>query len=187
MGNRTVVLYAKRVPSDNKAYLPPRHSFLKTGVAIFAHIPGRNTIRGPRTTTIREEARVCAKRMGYNWLENTEPDLPFDAFMFRQAVIAAVKVKKVRYAVDDDVIIEKKFPDEVVALRALPLPAYTLRELWIRTQNERAWRRFYIMPGTTAEIEFNTSENYRNTHFDEEKWQHAPFRIDIALPPKKEG
>ncbi len=35
--------------------------------------------------------------MGYHWLANTEPDLPFDAFMFRQAVIAAVKVKKVRY------------------------------------------------------------------------------------------
>jgi hypothetical protein len=161
--------------------------FFENREAIYAHIPGRNTIRGPRTTTIREEARVCAERMGYHWLANTEPDLPFDAFMFRQAVIAAVKVKKVRYSVDDDVIIEKKFSDEVVALQTLPLPAYVLHELWIRTQNERAWRRFYVMPGTTAEIEFNTSENYRNTHFDEEKWQNAPFRIDIALPPKKEG
>jgi hypothetical protein len=60
-----------------------------------------------------------------------------------------------------------------------------LRELWIRTQNERAWRRFYILPYTTAEIEFNTAENYRNTHFDEEKWRHALFRIDIPLPTKK--
>ena len=59
--------------------------------------------------------------------------------------------------------------------------------LWIRTQNERAWRRFYILPDTTAEIEFNTAENYRNTHFDEEKWQNAPFRIDISLAPQKEG
>jgi len=60
-----------------------------------------------------------------------------------------------------------------------------IRELWIRTQNERAWRRFYILPKTTAEIEFNTAENYRNTHFDDEKWLHAPFRIDIPLPTKK--
>jgi hypothetical protein len=62
---------------------------------------------------------------------------------------------------------------------------HVIRELWIRTQNERAWRRFYILPKTTAEIEFNTAENYRNTHFDDEKWLHAPFRIDIPLPTKK--
>jgi len=123
--------------------------------------------------------------MGYHWVKNTVTDLPFDAFMFRQAVIAAIKVKKVRYAIEDDVIIEKKFPDEVKSLRLLPLPKQVLRELWIRTQNERAWRRFYILPDTTAEIEFNTAENYRNTHFDEEKWRNAPFRIDIPLPPKK--
>jgi len=38
---------------------------------------------------------------------------------------------------------------------------------------------------TTAEIEFNTAKNYRNTQFDEEKWWHAPFMIDILLPIKK--
>jgi len=70
-------------------------------------------------------------------------------------------------------------------MRLLPLPASVLRELWIRTQNERAWRRFYILPETTAEIEFNTAENYRNTHFDKEKWRNAPFRIDISQPSKK--
>jgi len=59
------------------------------------------------------------------------------------------------------------------------------RELWKRTQNERAWRRFYILPNTTAEIEFNTAEKYRNSHFDEEKWWHAPSRIDIPLRPEK--
>jgi len=64
-------------------------------------------------------------------------------------------------------------------------PSLVLRDLWIRTQNERAWRRFYILPETTAEIEFNTAENYRNAHFDEEKWQYEPFRIDIPLPPEK--
>jgi hypothetical protein len=125
--------------------------------------------------------------MGYHWLANTDTDVPFDGLMYRSAAVVAVRLKKVRYAISDNCIIEKKFPDEVNALRTLPLPGYVLRELWIRTQNERAWRRFYILPETTAEIEFNTAENYRNTHFDEEKWQHAPFRIDIPLPPKKEG
>jgi hypothetical protein len=123
--------------------------------------------------------------MGYLWIKNTDPALWFDAFIFRQAVIAAIKIKKIRHAVDENAFVEKLFPDEVEDLRSLPLPQNVLRELWIRTQNERAWRRFYILPASTAEVEFNTAENYHNTHFDEEKWRHAPFRIDIPLPPKK--
>jgi hypothetical protein len=82
--------------------------------------------------------------MGFRWLNNTLADLPFDGFIFRPAVIAAVRLKKIRHTLDDDVIIEKKFPDEVTGLRSLPLPPWVLRELWVRTQNERAWRRFYI-------------------------------------------
>jgi hypothetical protein len=120
--------------------------------------------------------------MGYHWLVNTDPALSFDGLMYRTAAVVAVMLKKVRYAISDDCIIEKKFPDEVNALRALPLPGYVLRELWIRTQNERAWRRFYILPETTAEIGFNTAENYRNTHFREEYWKNAPYRLDIPLP-----
>ena len=138
-------------------------------------------MKGPRPTKIRGEAKVCAGKMGYRWIENTEPDLPFDAFMFRPGAIVAVKLKKIRYAIDDDVIIENKFPDEVAELRSLPLPASVIRELWIRTQNERAWRRFYILPATTAEIEFNTAEGYRNAHFDEERWRNAPVRRVISL------
>jgi hypothetical protein len=141
-------------------------------------------MRGPKPTTIIEEANRCAEKMGFRWVKNTFADLPFDGFIFRLAVIAAVKLKKIRYAIDDDVIIEHKFPDEVAALRSLPLPASVIRELWIRTQNERAWRRFYVLPETTAEIEFNSAENYRNTHYDEEKWKKAPYRIDISLTPK---
>jgi len=60
-----------------------------------------------------------------------------------------------------------------------------LRELWIRTQNGRAGRRFNILPYTTAEIELNIAENNRITHFKEEKWRHSPFRIDIPTPIKK--
>jgi hypothetical protein len=37
---------------------------------------------------------------------------------------------------------------------------------------------------TTAGIEFNTAENCHNTHFDDGKWRHAPFRRDIPQPPK---
>ena len=119
--------------------------------------------------------------MGYHWLTNTDPALPFDGLMYRTAAVVAVILKKVRYAISDDCIIERKFPDDVNALRALPLPGCVLRELWIRTQNERAWRRFYILPETTAEIEFNTAEKYWNTHFREKDWENAPYRLDIPL------
>jgi hypothetical protein len=137
-------------------------------------------MKGPRPSKIRDETKICAGNMGYRWVENTEPDLPFDAFMFRQGIIVAVKLKKVRYTIDNDVIIESKYPDDVGMLRSLPLPQCVIRELWIRTQNERAWRRFYILPMTTAEIEFNSAEGYRNTHFDEEKMRNAPIRRAIS-------
>ena len=103
----------------------------------------------------------------------------------RPAVMAAIKIKKIRHAIDESAFVEHLFSEEVDALRSLPLPLNILRELWIWTQNERAWRRFYILPYTTAEIEFNTAENYRNSYFDEEKWRNSPFRIDIPLPTKK--
>ena len=120
--------------------------------------------------------------MGYHRLANTDSDLPFDTLIYRLAAVVAVRLKKVRYAISDDCIIEKKFPDEVHALLALPLPPCVLRELWIRTQNERAWRRFYVLPETTAEIGFNTAENYRNTQFHEKDWENAPCRLDIPVP-----
>ena len=90
------------------------------------------------------EAQHCAEKMGYHWIENTDPALQFEAFIFREFAISAITIKKIRHAIDENVFVEKLFPDEVEALRSLPLPPLVLRELWIRTQNERAWRRFYI-------------------------------------------
>jgi hypothetical protein len=143
-------------------------------------------MKGRKPTTIRGEAKRCAEHMGYRWQENTDPELKFDGFMFNNFVIVAVKIKKIRTQFIGDVIIEKKFPDEVYDLRNLPLPRNVIRELWVRTQNERAWRRFYILPDMTAEIEFNTRENYRNPHFDEEKWRKAPVRLTIPRKNLKE-
>jgi hypothetical protein len=138
-------------------------------------------MKGRPAASLKNEARTCAEQMGYHWLENTDADVRFDGLMYRHTVIVAVKVKKIRYGLEDDCIIENKFPENVADLRTLPFPQYVLRELWVRTQNERAWRRFYILPDTTAEIEINTAENYRNTHFREAYWKKAPYRIDIPL------
>src|SRR5271157_1668676 len=138
-------------------------------------------MRGRPANSLKDEAKECAQRMGYHWTDNTDPSMRFDGFMCRKTIVIAVKLKKARYGLSQDCFVEDKFPDDVESLRTLPLPSFIIREFWVRTQNERAWRRFYILPGTTAEIEENTAENYRNTHYREEYWKKAPYRIDIPL------
>jgi len=127
--------------------------------------------RGKKPTTAIDEAKSCAEKMGYRWCGNTDPVFPFDAFIFRDAVIAVVKVKKIRYSINDKTPAEKFFPEEIAALRNLPMPLFVLRELWVRTQNERAWRRFYILSDVVGELGFNKVEGYVNPHYDEEKWK----------------
>jgi len=130
-------------------------------------------MRGVRPTKAVEEAECCAKKMGYNWITNTIPALPFDALMFRKTVIIAVRVKKIRHAVDENTFIENQYPDDVEGLRLLPFPPCVIRELWVRTQNERSWRRFIIFNDTTAEIGFNHNDGYTNPHFREEEWRDS--------------
>jgi len=127
--------------------------------------------RGKKPTTAIDEAKSCAEKMGYRWCRNTDPVFPFDAFIFRDMVIAVVKVKKVRHSIDDKTPAEKFFPEEIKALRALPMPVHVLRELRVRTQNERAWRRFYILSDVVGELGFNVIEGYVNPHYNEEKWK----------------
>jgi len=138
-------------------------------------------MRGRTSADLKSEGKKLAGHMGYHWAENTDPFVKFDGLMYRANRMVAVMLMKCRYGLDDDCIIEDKFPEEVAALRILPLPPYVLRELWVRTQNERAFRRFCIVTDTTAEIEENTAENYRNNHFREKYWKKAPYRIEIPL------
>ncbi|MGB7788332.1 hypothetical protein [Methanoregula sp.] len=128
-----------------------------------------------------------AEHMGYHWTDNTDPSIRFDGLMYRPARMVAVKLKKIRYDPGGDWFAEDKFPDDVADLRDLPLPSAVIRELWVRTQNERAYRRFIILPGTTVEIEANTAENYRNTHFREEYWKKAPYSYTIPLRRRGEN
>ncbi len=135
-------------------------------------------MRGKSAPNLRGEAQKLAQEMGYHWAENTDPSVPFDGFLYRDTILSAIKLKKLRYGLEADCIIEQKLPDDVAGLRSLPLPPYVVRELWVRTQNERAYRRFYILPDCTAEIEENTRENYRNTHYREAYWKKAPYRVE---------
>jgi hypothetical protein len=144
-------------------------------------------MKGRPGPNLKDEAKEWAGRMGYHWAENNDRSVAFDGFLYRDAIVIAVKLKKIRYGLDDNCIIDKKFPDEATDLRALPVPPYVIRELWVRTQNERAYRRFYILPDSTAEIEENTAENYRNTHYQEAYWKKAPYSIEIPLRRKDQG
>jgi len=136
-------------------------------------------MRGPPAKNLRDEAKNLALQMGYYWTDNTDPALRFTGFMFNGNVMVAVTSKKIRYGLPDNCVIEKEFPDDVTNIRDLLLPLHVLRELWVRTQNERAYRRFYILPATTAEIEENTYERYRNSHYRESYWKKAPYRIEL--------
>ncbi|MGA2120778.1 MAG: hypothetical protein ABSG49_01895 [Methanoregula sp.] len=138
-------------------------------------------MRGKPAPNLKDEIQKLAHRMGYYWAENSDPSVPFNGFMYRVPVMIAVKAIKIRYSPGEDCIIEKKFPDDIAEIRTLPLPPWVIREFWVRTQNERAYRRFYILPHTTAEIEENTAENYRNSHYREAYWKKAPYSIDIPL------
>ena len=142
-------------------------------------------MRGRPAASLNDEAKQCAEQMGYHWTDNSDPSVRFDGLMYRSSVMVAVKLKKVRYGLSDDCIIEDKFPDDVADLRTLPLPPYIVRELWVRTQNERAWRRFYILPDTTAEIEINTRERTGTPTSGKSTGRRHPYRIDIPL--RKEG
>jgi hypothetical protein len=56
--------------------------------------------------------------MGYHWIKNTDPVWQFDEFMFRLTVIAVIKIKKIRHAIDENAFVERLFPEEVDALRS---------------------------------------------------------------------
>ena len=144
-------------------------------------------MKGKQPENLRTAWIGCAHRMGYFCAENTGTALPFDGLMYRDTNVVAVKLVKVRYSPGEDFILEKKFPDEVEALRTLPLPLTVSRELWLRTQNERAFRRFYVLAGTTAEIEEVTRDGYRNPHYREAYWKNAPCKATLYFADRGTG
>jgi len=144
-------------------------------------------VRGRKKQDLKSEGAEWAERMGYHWAVNTDSAVPFDGFLYNECIIIAVKLKKVRYGLGENPMIEEKFPEEVALLRSLPVPQSIIRELWVRTQNERMYRRFAILPGMTAEIEENTKENYRNPHYREAYWKNAPYHVEIPIPRRDPG
>lgn len=120
--------------------------------------------RGKKPVTKIDGAKKFAERMGYRWTDNADPDLPFDALIFKEDSIRAITVREVRTRIGPDVFYEKKFPDEVAGLRSLPLPPYVFCELWVKTRGERTYRRLHVTPVSVGEIEWWGPDGYTNPH-----------------------
>jgi hypothetical protein len=121
-------------------------------------------MRGPRPAAAIKEAKEFAERMGYHWLENTEAKLPFDFLIFKKDSVRVVKVRQTRHQIDPEGFYDQMFSDEITGLRSLPLPPVVVRELWLRTQHERVWRRLIVSDISVGEIGWWKPDDYTNPH-----------------------
>jgi hypothetical protein len=69
-----------------------------------------------------------------------------------------------RYTIGPDVFYEDLLADELAEIRGLPFPAWMPREIWLRTQHERVFRRLRVLDVAVAEIGFFDPDEYVNPH-----------------------
>ena len=120
--------------------------------------------RGRKPEAAIAEAQGFAERMGYLSIENQYDDLMFDFLIFKRESVRVVKVRQTRYHIDPSGFYDQQFPDEIQGLRNLPLPPFILRELWLRTQHERVWRRLVVYDLSVEEIAWWGPDDYTNPH-----------------------
>ena len=120
--------------------------------------------RGKKPGAAIAEAKTFAERMGYRWTDNPHADLAFDFEIFKLLYFRLVKVHQTRFTINAEAFYEELFPDEILGLRELPFPPFILRELWLRTRHERAWRRLVVYDLSVAEIGWWGPDNYTNPH-----------------------
>jgi hypothetical protein len=106
-----------------------------------------------------------AERIGYLLQENTKnPDLACDLQVFKPGYAMLVKVRVLRYHIDQDTFYEDLLADDLRDVRALPFPKWMPREIWLRTQHERTFRRLRVYDVAVAEIWFWNPDEYVNPH-----------------------
>jgi hypothetical protein len=120
--------------------------------------------RGKKPEAAIAEAKVFAERMGYLPMDNPYKHLHFDILIFKPESFRAIKVRQTRYHIDPNGFYEQQFPDEILGLRSLPFPPFILRELWLRTQHERVWRRLIVHDLSVGEIGWWGPDEYTNPH-----------------------
>lgn len=121
--------------------------------------------RGKKPVAAIRDAKKFAQKMGYFVQENTEnPGQGRDFFAYKEAGALVVKVRVVRNTIGPDVCFNELLEDECRELAGLPFPPWLVREIWLRTQHERIFRRLRLHGIYPFEIEFWTPDDYVNPH-----------------------
>jgi hypothetical protein len=121
--------------------------------------------RGKKPAAAIRDAKKFAERMGYRWQENTNnPALAYDFIAFKPGYAFLVKVRVVRNTIHPEVFYEDLLKEDLREVRGLPFPKWMPREIWLRTQHERTFRRLRIIDLAVAEIGFWDPDEYVNPH-----------------------
>jgi len=121
--------------------------------------------RGKKPAAAIRDAKKFAETMGYRWQENTDnPELAYDFLAFKDGYAILVKVRVVRNHIDPDDFYEDLLEDDLRDVRALPFPPWMPREIWLRTQHERVFRRLRVLDVAVGEIGFWNPDEYVNPH-----------------------
>ena len=121
--------------------------------------------RGKKPFAAIRDAKKFAEKMGYRWQENTDtPDLGYDLFVFKPGSAFLLRVRGLRYCIGPDVFYEDLLADELAEVRGLPFPAWMPREIWLRTQHERTFRRLRVYDLAVTEIGFWEPDGYTNRY-----------------------
>lgn len=120
--------------------------------------------RGPKPAAAIAEAKKFAEKMGYRWMENPHTDLGFHLFLFKLDSARIVRVRQTRHRIDPETFYEDLIPDDLREVRGLPFPNIIPKEIWLRTQHERVWRRLLIYDISVCELEWWGPDDYVNPH-----------------------
>ena len=101
-------------------------------------------MRGKRPVKSLGSAKKFAEKQGYCWVSNPEMNIPFDAILYREDDIIALRIRTSRNAPGEFDLYEDFFRADFDILQALPLPAHVARELWVRFVWSRSFQRFRL-------------------------------------------
>jgi hypothetical protein len=101
-------------------------------------------MRGKRPVVSLGSAKKFAEKQGYCWVSNPDTDIPFDAILYREDDVIALRVRTSRNAPGEFDLYENFFQKDFDILQALPLPQYIARELWVRFVWSRSFKRYRV-------------------------------------------
>jgi hypothetical protein len=101
-------------------------------------------MRGKRPVVSLGSAKKFAEKQGYCWVSNPDTDIPFDAILYREDDVIALRIRTSRNAPGEFDLYENFFQKDFDILQALPLPQYIARELWVRFVWSRSFKRYRV-------------------------------------------